>query len=176
MGRRRIAYFINGFHGGIDCRIKADRVFRAGNVEVDRPRNADDVDPFFCQLSGAAVGAVAADDNKSVDAEFAAVGSRFFDAFRRIEFRAARGVKHCATQLNDVRHAAKIHFDDVFMQQAVVSSVYTKHLDAGGNRGTGNRTDRSIHARSVSAARQHSDFFDSHGKTDLLLLNSHQTL
>ena len=69
-----VAQLIDHLERGVHRRIIADGVVGAGNIVVDGAGQADHRDAAVCQLTGAAVGAVAADDHQRIDAQLAALG------------------------------------------------------------------------------------------------------
>ncbi len=67
-GRRRVPDLVDGVQGDVDGRVGPDGVFDAGDVVVDRGRDADDREAVSRgQDAGAGEGAVAADDDESFD-------------------------------------------------------------------------------------------------------------
>ena len=67
-------------------------------------------------------------------------------------------------RLDDVGNAAKLHFLHFAGQKTVVAVTYAIYLHAEGDRGADNSTNRSIHARCVTAARKYCDFLCTHCK------------
>ena len=67
MGRRCIADLVNGVHGCIHCRIKANAVIGTCNIQVDRSRNAHRIDSLCRQLLSSCKRTVSADDYQAVN-------------------------------------------------------------------------------------------------------------
>ena len=148
---------VDGVHGGVDCRVKADRVLGAGDVQVDRAGQADGVDALSGQRLGAAVGAVAADDDDAVDAVLAADVRRFGLDLGLLELKASGRAEDGAAALDDIGHVHGLHLEDLLVEQALVASHDALDLDSVGQCFTHHRTDGGIHSGSVSAAGQHAD-------------------
>ena len=85
MGGRSISDLVDGFHRRIDRRIKTDRVLRAGDIQIDRTRNAYRIDSVPCQCLRAAVGTVTADYDQTVNPVLMADLRTFQLSFLRAE-------------------------------------------------------------------------------------------
>ncbi|MPN31122.1 hypothetical protein SDC9_178596 [bioreactor metagenome] len=92
----RVRKLVDGVDCGVCRGIKADGIMRAGDVVVNRARNANGVDAVFGKLSCAAEGAVPADGNHAVDSEVLAVFRRALHAFVCAKFFAAGGIENRA--------------------------------------------------------------------------------
>lgn len=68
MGGGGVAHLVDGVHGGVHRRVKANRIVRTGNIQIDGSGNADGVDPQRGELARSSEGTVAADDHDAVDA------------------------------------------------------------------------------------------------------------
>jgi len=111
------------------------------------------------EISCAAVGAVAADDDQTLDAHFLAGVDAFEHAGFLFEFRAACGKEQSAAALNDRRDRACIHLNDIAVEQAVIASANADDLHTFIESRSCDRTDCGIHARGVAAACQYTDSF-----------------
>ena len=80
----------------IDCGIKTNRIFRTCNIQIDRSRNTDGIDPELRKFSGSRKRSVAADNDKSFYPVFTADFSASLLTFRRPEFHAAGSIEKCA--------------------------------------------------------------------------------
>ena len=159
-----IADAVDHFHSGVHRRVITDGIFGARNIVIDGARNADARNACAGQVACAAERSVAADNNHAVDAQFATFSSCLLNALRGIELGAARRKERCAAVLDDVGNAAKLHFLHFAGQKTVVAVTYAICRHAEGDRGADNSTNRSIHARCVTAARKYCDFLCTHCK------------
>ena len=159
MGRGRVAHLIDCFHGRVYRCIKADRIIRACNIKINRSRKPNRIDSMTGQRLCAAVRAVAADDNDTVDVIFPADLSSLLLPLRRFELRTARRPENRSASLNDIGDAVLIHIDNLFIQQSHVSSLNALHREPIIYRPAHHRADGSIHPRCIPAARKNSNRF-----------------
>ncbi len=114
----------------------------------------------MCQLTGATVGAVAADDHQRIDAQFTALCSTFILTLFGLELKAACGVKNGAACGDDVRDTAQVHFKALAVQQTVIAALNADHPEALVQAGTDHGTDCCVHAGGVAAAGENTDRLD----------------
>ena len=115
MGGRGIPHLVDRLHGRIDCRVKADRILRTRNIQVNGSRNADGVDPVPCQRLGTPVGTVPSDYDNSVDSVlFTDLGSLCL-ALLGLELRTAGRSQNSTASLNGVGHILFFHIYDFFV-------------------------------------------------------------
>ncbi len=155
-----VAQFVDHFQSGVHRSIVADGVIGACNIIVDGAGQADHRDAAVCQLTGTTVGAVAADDDQRINAEFAALGRTLVLALFGLELQAAGGVQDGAAGLDDVGNTAQVHFKALAVQQAVVAALNADHPISLVQTGTNHSAHCSIHAGGVAAAGQDTNRFD----------------
>ena len=78
------------------------------------------------------------------------------------EFKAARGFKHGAAAVYNVAHAAQIHIEHLIFDKPPVAAFYSHRSHAVINSGTHNASYAGVHARSVTAACEYTDFLHIH--------------
>ena len=161
-----IAQLVDHFQGGVHCGIVADGVIGAGDIIIDGAGQTDHRNAAVCQLTGTAVGAVAADDHQRVNAQLTALCSALVLALLGLELQAAGRIQDGATGRDDIGNAAQVHFKALAVQQAIVAALNADHTEALVQACTDNGANCSIHTRSVAAAGQHTNRFDLlfHGK------------
>ena len=84
----------------------------------------------MCQLTGAAVGAVAADDHQRVNAQLTALCSALILTLLGLELQAAGRIQDGATGRDDIGNAAQVHFKALAVQQAIVAALNADHTEA----------------------------------------------
>ena len=114
----------------------------------------------MCQLTGAAVRTVAANDHQRVDAQLTALGCAFILALFGLELKAACGVKDGAAGRDDVRDTAQVHFEALAVQQTVIAALDADHAEALVQAGTDHGTDSCVHAGGIAAAGENTDRLD----------------
>ena len=100
----------------------------------------------------AAEGSVAADHHHAVDLVFPAGFHRLLHPRFGAELRAAGGVEHGSAPVDDIRHAAQIHGDQITVDQAVVSAIDAEAFHTLAQRRADHGADPRVHARRVAAA------------------------
>ena len=107
MRRRSITYFIDRFHRRIYSSIKSDRVICAGNIKIDRSRNADRIYAEVRKFLSSGKRTVSSDNYKSVDTVFFTDCSRFLLSFFRTHRFTTRCLKERTSALDLLRHIAR---------------------------------------------------------------------
>ena len=107
MRRRSITYFIDRFHRRIYSSIKSDRVICAGNIKIDRSRNADRIYAEVRKFLSSGKRTVSSDNYKSVDTVFFTDCSRFLLSFFRTHRFTTRRLKERTSALDLLRHIAR---------------------------------------------------------------------
>ena len=148
---RCIADLIDRFHRCVNSRIKSDRVLRAGDIKIDGARKSDDVDAVCRELLSAAVGAVAADNDKALDTVLIAGISRVLLAFLCSHFRTARRIEDRAAALDCIRYILGMHLDKVLLHETVIASVDAVDLETLRKTSSDNGTDRRVHSRRIAS-------------------------
>ena len=152
-----VAQLVDGLDRGVARGIKADGVFGAAHVVIDRRGNAHNADAPAGKLQRAAVGTVAADGDKTVNAEIFADLRCLVDTGVRAEFLAAGCIQNGAAAAGNAVHVVAGQLKNVAVDE---SGVAAANADAGDAFGTGcahNGADRGVHAGGVAAARQNPD-------------------
>ncbi len=152
-----IANLVDGLHGGIDGRVKADCIFCAGNIQINGSWKSDGIDSLPGQGKCSAVRAVAADNNQSVNAMLAAdVGSCLL-AFLRPHLLAARCPEHRAAPLDDIRHAVLIHIDNLLLEESGVAAFNPLYRKAVLNGSSHTGTNGRVHTGCIAAAGKYTN-------------------
>ena len=115
MRRRCIPYLIDCLHRGIDCRVETDRIFGTCNIQIDRARQTDRIDPKSGHRLRTSVRAVAANNNQTVDAVSAADLRALFLSGFGLKFQTTCGSQNRTALLDGIRNAAGIHIYDFFI-------------------------------------------------------------
>ena len=170
MGRRCVAHFINRLHGGVERRVKPDRILAAGNVQVDGPRDPDRIDALLRQFGSSGKGAVPADDHETLDAMLPADLRCLLLSLQSPEFMAARCVQNGAALTDRIGHSSGVHIHNFLIQQTAVSLINALYLHSERDPPPNNRPDCGIHARRISAAGQNTDGFAFRCHKNLLIL------
>ena len=155
-----VAQLIDGLDSGVHGRVVADGILTAGDIVVDGAGQTDTGNALVCQRTGTHEGAVAADDDQRVNAQFLTAGKALGLAFLRLELQAACGIQNRAAAVDDLRHAADVHFIHFTIDQAVVTTLNAHHAVALADTCTDDCTDSGVHARCVTAAGENTDRFD----------------
>ena len=106
---RRITEAVNHLNRCVHSRIKADRIFAAGNIVVDGAGDADAGNAGIRQVTCTAEGAVAANDHDAVNPQLTAFVGSLFHALRRVEFGAAGCIQHRSATMDDIGNRTEIH-------------------------------------------------------------------
>ena len=160
MGRGCIADFIDCFHGCVDSRIESDRVLCAGNIQIDRTRDADNVDSLVRKFLCAAIGTVTSDYDKSFDTVLVADFDCSRNTFRCAHLFAASRSEDSTALLDRVGDIAGLHFLDVFLHKACIASLNTIDVHASCKAMTHNCANRRVHSRRVATACENTDCFN----------------
>ena len=155
-----VAQLVDHLQSSVHSGIVTDGVVGAGNIVVDGAGQADHRDAAVCQLTGAAVRTVAADDHQRVNAQLTALGCAFILALFGLELKAACGVEDGAAGRDDVRDTAQVHFEALAVQQTVIAALDADHAEALVQAGTDHGTDSCVHAGGVAAAGENTDRLD----------------
>ena len=124
-----IAYFVDGFHGGIDRGIKANGKVGAGNIFIDGTGQADTGDvEFVAQLMGSPEGTVPADDDQTIDSQLLQVAIRLFPALVFEKFLATGGLQDRPPPLNDVGHAPRMHGYNIILDHPTIPPHDAEYL------------------------------------------------
>ncbi|EGJ74632.1 putative 6-phosphofructokinase [Streptomyces sp. Tu6071] len=141
-----------------DGGVEAEGAVGRGDVVVDRLRHADDRHPALGEHPRGGQGALAADRDEDVDAEFAGEFGRVGAGFGeppalqtgRAEDRAAAG--------EDAAHRVEVEFAVVPVEQALVPVLEPDHLVTVVRDGAvHDRPDHCVEARTVAACGENSD-------------------
>ena len=152
-----IAQLVDGFDRGVACGVKADGILGAAHIVIDCRGDAHDANAAAGKLQCAAVRAVAADGNETVDAEIFADLRRLVNTGVRAEFLAAGGIENGAAAAGNAVHVVASQLKNVAVDK---SGIAAADADAGDPLGTGRAhdgADRGVHAGGVAAARQDAD-------------------
>ena len=103
---------------------------------------------------------VTADDDKRIDLVLPKDPCAGLHAFSRCKAGASRGLQHRAAFLNNVGYARGIHFHEIVLQKALITSPDAKDREALLQSAADHCADRRVHTRRVSAACQHRNLFD----------------
>ena len=155
-----VAQLVDHLQSSVHSGIVTDGVVGAGNIVVDGAGQADHRDAAVCQLTGAAVRTVAADDHQRVNAQLTALGCALILALFGLELKAACGVEDGAAGRDDVRNTAQVHFEALAVQQTVIAALDADHAEALVQAGTDHGTDSCVHAGGVAAAGENTDRLD----------------
>ena len=173
MGRRSILYLVNGLHGSVYRRVKADSIIRAGNIQVYGARNAHRIDPLSGKRLSSAIGTVASDHDHTVNPVLPADVSSLLLIFRLLKLQTSGRAQNGAALLDNVGHVAGLHINDILIQQAVIALFDPLYLQTPINSSTDYRPDGGIHTRCISAAGQNCDCFNFVSHNSLLLSFRH---
>ena len=154
MRSRRITYFVDCFHSSIHSGIKTDGIFCTCDVQVDGSRNTNCVDSQICQFLSTCKRTVTTDNYQTVNAVFSADICCFFLSFFCSHLCC---IQDRTTATDDIRYIFCRHIDDLFVQQSVIPFQDTFHVQSFAQSTTNNRTDRSIHSRSISSTCQYAN-------------------
>ena len=155
-----VAQFIDSLDSSVHGCVVTDGVFTAGNVGIDGAGQADAGDALVGQRTGTHEGAVAANDNQCVDAQFFAAGKALGLAFLGLELQAACRIEDRAAAVDDLRYAADVHFVNFAIDQAVVATLDTHHAVTFADASANDCANGGIHAGGVTAAGQNTDGFN----------------
>lgn len=150
-----VHHFQNRVHG----RVKANGVLGRCDVVVNGSGNADAGDSRERQVTGAAEGAVSANDHNAVNALVEAGLSAPVNTILALKLQASGGVQLGSGVLYGVGYAGSIQLGHLVVQQTVIAVADTDHLHALVDCGEDHRPDGSVHTGCVSAAGQNSDGF-----------------
>ena len=157
MRSRSITYFVDCFHSSIHSGIKTDGIFCTCDVQVDGSRNTNCVDSQICQLLSTCKRTVTTDNYQTVNAVFSADICCFFLSFFCSHLCTTCCIQDRTTATDDIRYIFCRHIDDLFVQQSVIPFQDTFHVQSFAQSTTNNRTDRSIHSRSISSTCQYAN-------------------
>ena len=160
MGLHRITQAVNAGDGRIGRGIEADAIAGAGDVIVDRRRDADDIDAEFRQRPGPAERPVAADGDNAVQPEEFAVVVRLLLPRRGTEFLTAGRIEHRAAPVDDMGDGHRVHPLDIPVDEAAPAPPDADALDPPIHAGADDGADCRIHPRRIAAAGQNADPFD----------------
>ena len=152
MGLGGIAQLIDALYGGIQGGIKADGVFGGGDIVIDGAGQPDGGDAERRELLCAAEGAVAADDDQTVNAAGTQNLHRLFLSLLGGEFLAAGGIQDGAAPVNDVADGAFLQLVHPVLHQSLVSVKNAVDGVALMQGGAHHAADGRIHAGGVAAA------------------------
>ena len=150
MGSRSITYLVNGFHCCIYGCIKSDRVLCTCDIQIDRARQTNRIDPQCCQLLRSFEGTVTTDNDQSIYSMLLADVCCFFLYFWFNELQASGCLQDRTASLDDLRYTMRIHIYDLFLQKSGISTLNSLDLFTSGNRLSHDCTDGCIHSRCVS--------------------------
>ena len=160
MGCGCITDFIDRFHRRIHRGVETDRIVGTGNIEVDRSRKTDGVDPKGGKLSGTAEGTVSSDHDDPVNSMFSADFGAALLTFLGREFLTAGRVEDRTAAVDRIRNAHTVHIYDFFLKESGVTTHDPLYLQSFIDSGSYNRTNCRIHSRGIAAAGQYSDRSD----------------
>ena len=166
-----VAQFIDSLDSSVHGCVVTDGVFTAGNVVIDGAGQADAGDALVGQRTGTHEGAVTANDDQCVDAQFFAAGKALGLAFLGLELQAACRIEDRAAAVDDLRYAADVHFVNFAIDQAVVATLDTHHAVTFADASANDCANGGIHAGGVSSAGQDADplYHICHGAFLLML-------
>ena len=115
MGCRCIPYLIDRLHRRIDRRIKSDRIFRAGDIKIDRSGYADRSNAQVSQCAGAGKRAVPADHDQAVYPVLFTDLSRLLLYCKLSKFQASGGIQDRAALADGLGNIAGRHINDLLI-------------------------------------------------------------
>ena len=115
MGGRGIPYLVDGLHCRVDGRVKANSIFRTGNIKINSPRNTDGVDSVSCQCLSASVRTVAADYHNTVNTVLSADFRSPLLHFFFLKLKTPCRTQDRSASLDDVGHVLLFHIYDLFV-------------------------------------------------------------
>ncbi|MNF97626.1 hypothetical protein D3C84_804620 [compost metagenome] len=160
MRRHRIAKLIDRIDNDADCCIKADCEVGERNVVVDRAWQTHRFDAELAQLVGALVGAVAADNDKAVNATLAQNIGTALLAFRRHKLFAAGCLQYRTTALNNVAYAPQVHRAQVIVQKPLITALYAINFNTVIDSAPYDGADSRVHPLRIAAARKNGNLFN----------------
>ena len=152
-----VAQLVDGLDRGVAGGIKADGILGAAHVVIDRRGDTHDADPPAGQLQRAAVSAVAADGDETVDAKIFADFCGFVNTGFRAEFLAAGGIENGTAAAGNAVYVVAGQLKNIAVDESGVTSADADAGDPLGAGGAHNGADRGVHAGGVAAARQDAD-------------------
>ena len=161
VGSHGVAQLVDAVHAGVDGGIKADGVIGVGQVVVDGAGQTDDVDvALVLDQARTAVGTVTAADHQALDAALVQVVIALMTN-RRIcrKLRQTGSAQHRTAAMNDITHVAGRQQTHVVVEQAEVTVLHSVNIHIKIQRRTHHCTDRSVHARSITARGQDCNLF-----------------
>ena len=155
-----VTQFIQGVHTSVDSSVKTDGVFCVVHIQVDGSRDTDAVYTAFCQFCHTTVRTVAADNNQRIQTQNFVDGSCLVLTFFCHHFRAACCMQDGTAQVHDIGNVFAVHFLDFAIDQTIVAFADTNDGHIMIQCCTNNSTDGSVHAGSIAATGQYTDFLN----------------
>ena len=153
-----VAYLIHALHDGVQGGVVTYGEVGAVQVVVYSSGQADARHVIFlCEESCAGERAVAADDDKSIDAGSLHVLVSFGTALFCHEILAACGLQNCSSATDDIADALGGEVLDFIVNQALIATIYTFHAEAVCYGSACHGTDSRIHSRCVASGRENAD-------------------
>ena len=163
VGCRRVAYFVDALHDGVERRVVADCGVGAKQVVVDCARKPDNRNVELCgKDAGTRERTVAADDDKGVDAVLGHVFVGDFAAFCCFKFCTTRGFQDGAALLDDIGYVLRMEFDNFVGYEPAISAVNAFDGNSVEDGGTSDGANSRIHAGGIAAGSQNTDAFSWH--------------
>ena len=169
VGLAGIAQAVDHGERRVHCGIKADGIIRRGDVVIDGSGDADAGDTACGKIGSTAEGAVAADGNDAVNADFAAGSQSLLHTLFRLELRATVGVKNGAATVQKIGNVARGKLLYVVLDQTRVTAIDRNDLNAASQSRAGYGTDSRIHTGCVTAGSKNADFSEFVSHNSILL-------
>ena len=160
VGAGSVTQFVQGVHTSLDSSVKTDGVFCVVHIQVDGSRDTDAVYTAFCQFRHTTVGTVTADNNQCIQPQNFVDGSCLVLTFFCHHFGAACCMQDGTAQVHHVGNVFAVHFLDFAIDQTIIAFTDTNDRNVVIQCCTYNSTDGSVHAGSIAATGQYTDFLN----------------
>ena len=151
VGRCGIAYFIDGIHNGVQCRIVSDRGVGSIEIVVYRSRQSyDGIVVFGGENARTGQCSVSSDYDKGIYAFFDECVVSDFSSFGRFEFLTAGCLQYRTSQLYDVTYILRFERGYFSRNQTFITSINTFYLESVVDGCTSYRANGRIHSGSIA--------------------------
>ena len=150
--RGSVAKFINCVNGSICSGVAANSIVSPPNVVINGAGETDNRNTaFFREHGTTGQGAVAANDDKSLNAALVEILKPLLAALNRLELFTASSAEERAAALNQITDAATIKLNNLICQHTFITVINAINFDTFVESSTNDSTSRCIHAGAVTA-------------------------
>ena len=155
-----ITQFVQSIHTCVYCCVKTDCIFCTTHIQVDCSGNTDTVYAAFCQFYQTTVRTVTTDNYQRIQTQDLVDRCCFVYAFFCHHFGTTCCMQDGTTQIHYVRNVSAVQFFNFTADQTRITFTDTDYFDVMVFCCSNNGTDRRVHAGSVAATSQYTNFSD----------------